>query len=135
LHQYAAKPTSNWNAESSNIPADARISDKAKTATDTLKAETQSSRDQLKTEAANARDHANAAADRFKGKADAARDNASSQWQEMLGATVSACSPASRCHCAARQLIVAARRAPAWAAPTAAAVPAAPPPTTATSYL
>jgi hypothetical protein len=60
-----------------------KISDRAKTATDELKAAGDSTRDQLETEVAEARDKATAAADQLKTKADDARDGASSQWQAI----------------------------------------------------
>ena len=60
-----------------------KISDKAKAATDELKAAGHSTRDGLKTAADGARDKATAAADQLKTKADDARDDASSQWQAI----------------------------------------------------
>ncbi len=60
-----------------------KISDRAKAATDELKAAGDSTRDELETDAAKARDRATAAADQLKAKADTARDDASSQWQAI----------------------------------------------------
>lgn len=60
-----------------------KISDKAKAATDELKAAGHRTRDQLETDIARARDRATAAVDKVKAKADAARDDASSQWQAI----------------------------------------------------
>jgi hypothetical protein len=60
-----------------------KISDKAKTATDHLKAAGQKTRDQLEGDVKSARDKATAKADQLKDKTDAARDKASSQWQEV----------------------------------------------------
>jgi hypothetical protein len=60
-----------------------KISDRAKAATDELKAAGHSTRDELKTDADGARDKATAAADQLKTKADDARDDASSQWQTI----------------------------------------------------
>jgi len=60
-----------------------KISDKAKTAADHLKAAGQKTRDQLEGEVKSARDKATAKADQLKDKTDAARDKASSQWQEV----------------------------------------------------
>jgi hypothetical protein len=60
-----------------------QISERAKAATDELKAAGDITRDELETDVARARDKATAAADNLKGKADAARDHASSQWQAI----------------------------------------------------
>jgi len=60
-----------------------KISDKAKTGTDHLKAAGQKTRVQLESEVKSARDKATAKADQLKDKTDAARDKASSQWQEV----------------------------------------------------
>ena len=60
-----------------------KISDRAKAATDELKAAGDTTRDQLETEVGGARDKATAAADQLKTKADDARDGASSQWQAI----------------------------------------------------
>jgi hypothetical protein len=62
-----------------------KISDKAKTALDQLRAASQRTRDQLAAEAASARDQATAAANQFKHKGDFACDRASSQWREIRG--------------------------------------------------
>jgi hypothetical protein len=62
-----------------------KISDKAKTATDKLKAANLRNKDQLETDVARARDKAAATAGQFKHKADGAHDQASSQWQEIRG--------------------------------------------------
>ena len=53
-----------------------KISDKAKSASDKLKAAGQGTRDRLETDVVDARDRASAAADRL-------NDKASSQWQEV----------------------------------------------------
>ena len=60
-----------------------KISDRARAATDELKAAGDTTRDQLETEVAGARDKATAAADQLKTKADDARDGASSHWQAI----------------------------------------------------
>ena len=60
-----------------------QISDRAKAATDELKAAGYTTGDELKTDVAGARDKATAAADQLKTKADDARDDASSQWQAI----------------------------------------------------
>ena len=60
-----------------------KISDRAKAATDGLKAAGHTTRDELKTEADEARAKATAAAAQLKTKADDARDGASSQWQAI----------------------------------------------------
>jgi hypothetical protein len=60
-----------------------QISDRAKAATDELKAAGHTTRDELKTDVAGGRDKATAAADQLKTKADDARDDASSQWQAI----------------------------------------------------
>src|ERR1700761_6676059 len=60
-----------------------QISDRAKAATDELKAAGASTRNELEADAAKARDRATAAADQLKAKADTARDDASSQWQAI----------------------------------------------------
>jgi predicted nucleic acid-binding Zn-ribbon protein len=60
-----------------------KISDKAKSATDELKAAAHETRDQLETDIGSARDRATAATEQLKRKADAARDDASSQWREI----------------------------------------------------
>jgi hypothetical protein len=60
-----------------------KISDRAKAATDELKAAGHTTRDELKTDADGARDKATAAADQLKTKADDARNDASSQWQTI----------------------------------------------------
>ena len=60
-----------------------QISDRAKAATDELKAAGDTTRDELETDVARARDKATAAADQMKTKADAAHDDASSQWQAI----------------------------------------------------
>jgi hypothetical protein len=60
-----------------------QISDRAKAATDELKAAGASTRDELEADAAKARDRATAAADQLKAKADTTRDDASSQWQTI----------------------------------------------------
>ena len=60
-----------------------QISDRAKAATDELKAAGHSTRDGLKTDADGARDKATAAADQLKTKANDARNDASSQWQTI----------------------------------------------------
>ena len=60
-----------------------QISDRARAATDELKAAGDSTRNELETDAAKARDRATAAADQLKAKADTARDDASSQWQAI----------------------------------------------------
>ena len=60
-----------------------QISDRAKAATDELKAAGHTTRDELKTDADGARDKATAAADQLKTKADDARNDASSQWQTI----------------------------------------------------
>jgi hypothetical protein len=69
-----------------------QISDRAKAATDELRAASDSTRDELETYAARAQDMATAAADQLKTKADADRDDASSQrqatrdsWQAHVG--------------------------------------------------
>jgi hypothetical protein len=58
-----------------------KISDRAKAATDDLKAAGDNTRDKLETDVVGARDKATAAADQLKTKADDTRDGASSQWQ------------------------------------------------------
>jgi len=58
-----------------------KISDRAKVATDDLKAAGDNTRDKLEADVVGARDKATAAADQLKTKADDARDDASSQWQ------------------------------------------------------
>jgi len=60
-----------------------QISDRAKAATDELRAAGDSTRDELETDVARVRDRATAAADQLKTKADNARDDASSQWQAI----------------------------------------------------
>jgi hypothetical protein len=60
-----------------------KISDKAKSASDNLKAAGQGTRDRLESDVISARDRASAAADRLNDKAVDAKDKASSQWQEM----------------------------------------------------
>src|SRR6202046_4622488 len=60
-----------------------KISDRAKAATDELKAAGDTSRDKLETDGPGARDKATAAADQLKTKADDGRDGASSQWQTI----------------------------------------------------
>ena len=60
-----------------------KISEKAKNASDKLKAARQGTRDRLESDVISARDRASAAADRFNDKAVDAKDKASSQWQEM----------------------------------------------------
>jgi hypothetical protein len=60
-----------------------QIANRAKAATDELKAAGHTTRDELKTDVARARDEATAAADQVRTKADAARDDASSQWQAI----------------------------------------------------
>jgi hypothetical protein len=69
-----------------------QISDRAKAATDELRAASDSTRDELETYGVRARDKATAAADQLKTKADADRDGASSQrqatsdsWQAHVG--------------------------------------------------
>jgi hypothetical protein len=60
-----------------------KISDRAKAASEELKAAGDTTRDKLETEVAGARDKATAAADQLKTKADDACDGASSQWQAI----------------------------------------------------
>jgi hypothetical protein len=60
-----------------------KISDRAKAASEGLKAAGDTTRDKLETEVAGARDKATAAADQLKTKADDACDGASSQWQAI----------------------------------------------------
>jgi hypothetical protein len=60
-----------------------QISNRAKAATDELKAAGDTTRDKLETDVAKARDRATAAADQLKTKKGAARDDASSQWQAI----------------------------------------------------
>jgi hypothetical protein len=62
-----------------------KISDRAKTATQHLRAAGQGTRDQLAVDAAKARDKATAAADQLKDNADGARNRVSSHWQEVRG--------------------------------------------------
>ena len=60
-----------------------KISDRAKTATNNLRAASQRSRNQLAVDAASAHDKATAAANQLKDNADGARNKVSSQWQEI----------------------------------------------------
>jgi hypothetical protein len=60
-----------------------RISDKARSAADTLRAAGQRSKDQLEKDVASAQERAVAATDHLKAKADDARDTASSHWQQV----------------------------------------------------
>jgi hypothetical protein len=62
-----------------------KISERAKTATNNLRAASQRTRDQLAVDAAGARDRATAAAHQFKDNAADAGDKVSSQWQEIRG--------------------------------------------------
>ena len=62
-----------------------KISDRAKDATDHLRAASQRTKDQLAVDAARARNKATAAANQLKGEAVGARNTASSHWQEMRG--------------------------------------------------
>ena len=60
-----------------------KISDKAKIASDKLKAANNSTKERLESDVISARDRASAAADRLNDKAVDAKDTASSQWHEM----------------------------------------------------
>ena len=60
-----------------------KISDKAKIASDELKAANNKTRERLESDVTDARDRASAAADRLNDKAVDAKDKASSQWHEM----------------------------------------------------
>ena len=60
-----------------------KISDKAKIASDELKAANNKTKERLQSDVADARDRASAAADRLNDKAVDTKDNASSQWHEM----------------------------------------------------
>jgi hypothetical protein len=62
-----------------------KISDKAKTATQNLRAAGQRTKDQLAGDVANTREKATATANHLKDHADGARDKASSHWQEFRG--------------------------------------------------
>ena len=62
-----------------------KISDKAKTATNNLRAANQHTRDQLAADAARARDKATAAANHLKDNAVDAKHKASSHWEEIRG--------------------------------------------------
>ena len=63
-----------------------KISDKAKTANDKIKAANQRTRDQLEADVASARDKASAAAEHFPQDADAAHKKESSHRREIRGA-------------------------------------------------
>ena len=60
-----------------------KISDRAETATNNLRAASQRNRDQLAVDAADARDKATAAANQLKGNAVGTRNKVSSHWQEI----------------------------------------------------
>ena len=60
-----------------------KISDRAETATDTLRAAGDKTNDKLAADAAAAGEKAAAAANRFKDKADGDREKVSSQWQDI----------------------------------------------------
>jgi hypothetical protein len=60
-----------------------KISDKAKTATNTLRAAGDKTKDKLAADAAAAAEKATAAANRFKDEADGDREKVSSQWQDL----------------------------------------------------
>jgi hypothetical protein len=62
-----------------------KISDKAKSVADKLKAANERTRDQLESDVADARQGAEAAADRLRAKADDAGDAASSHRQQLRG--------------------------------------------------
>jgi hypothetical protein len=62
-----------------------KISDRAKTATNNLRAASQRTRDQLAVDAVSARNRATAAADQLKDNVSGAHDQVSSQWQEIRG--------------------------------------------------